>query len=122
MVQMTLITGAQRRRLWNDADRARILAAISKPGAVVAEVARREDVCTGLIYQWRRTARREQSGVADGFSPVIIEAAPPASSVTTPTPHSGAGVVDVELNGARVRFAADAPAAVIAATLKALRP
>jgi transposase-like protein len=38
---MTLITGDERRRRWSDADRARILAEIEVPGAVVAEVARR---------------------------------------------------------------------------------
>jgi len=50
---MTLITGAERRRRWNEEDRARILAAISEPGAVVAEVARAADVSTSLVYKWR---------------------------------------------------------------------
>ncbi len=119
MGHMTLITGSERRRRWSDADRARILAAISEPGAVVAEVARREDVCTGLIYQWRRAARRVQSAAACGFSPVIIETTPPLPSMTAP--GFGLGVIEVELKDVRVRIAADAPAAVIAATLKALR-
>jgi transposase len=122
MGHMTLITGGERRRRWSDADRARILAAISEPGAVVAEVARREDVCTGLIYQWRRAARREQSAAACGFSPVIIETPPPLPSMAAPAPGCGSGVIEVELKDVRVRIAADAPAAVIAATLKALRP
>jgi hypothetical protein len=38
-------------------ERAQILAAIEEPGAVVAEVARRADVCTSLVYKWRREAR-----------------------------------------------------------------
>ena len=46
MGRMTLITGDERRRRWSEEDRTRILAAIEEPGAVVAEVARREDVCT----------------------------------------------------------------------------
>ena len=46
MGRMTLITGGERRRRWSDEDRVRILAAIEEPGAMVAEVARREDVCT----------------------------------------------------------------------------
>ncbi len=121
MGRMTLITGGERRRRWSDADRARILAAISEPGAVVAEVARREDVCTSLVYQWRREARRDQSAAAFGFSPVIIETAPPASSMMAPAQSCSSGVVEVELKDVRVRIGADAPAAVIAATLKALR-
>ena len=82
MGRMTLITGGERRRRWSDEDRARILAAIAEPGAVVADVARREDVCTSLVYKWRRAARREQSAAACGFSPVIIETAPRGGDVT----------------------------------------
>ncbi|WP_428991054.1 transposase [Methylocapsa aurea] len=51
MGRMTLITGAERRRRWRSEDRPRILAAIAEPGAVVADVARREDVCTSLVYK-----------------------------------------------------------------------
>jgi len=47
MGQVTLISGRERRRQWSDEDRARILAAISAPGAVVAEIARREDILNG---------------------------------------------------------------------------
>jgi transposase-like protein len=51
MSRMTLITGEERRRRWSGEARSRILAAIDEPGAVIAEVARREDVCTSLIYK-----------------------------------------------------------------------
>jgi transposase len=114
MGRMTLISRAERRRRWSDEDRARILAAISEPGAVVAEIARREDVCTSLVYQWRRAARRDQSAVTCGFSPVVIEASVPQGC--------GSSVIEVELKDVRVRISSDAPAAVITATLKALRP
>jgi transposase len=58
MGRMTLITGSERRRRWGAEDKARILAEIEEPGAVVADVARRADVCTSLVYKWRREARR----------------------------------------------------------------
>jgi transposase len=45
MGRMTLMTGGDRRRQWSGEERARILAEIAEPGAVVAEVARRADVC-----------------------------------------------------------------------------
>ena len=121
MGRMTLITGDERRRRWSDEDRVRILAAIEEPGAVVAEVARREDVCTSLVYKWRRAARRTTSADACGFSPVIIETPPPASPTLTPANGSDPGVIEVNMKGARVRIGANAPSAVIAATLKALR-
>ena len=116
---MTLITGGERRRRWSDEDRVRILAAIAEPGAVVADVARREDVCTSLVYKWRRAERRDQSAGACGFSPVIIETTPPTPR---PSQSSASGVVEVDLKDVRVRISADAPSAVISATLKALRP
>ena len=58
MGRMTLITGGERRRRWSDEERAPILAAIKEPGAVVADVARRADICTSLVYHWRREARK----------------------------------------------------------------
>jgi transposase len=118
MGRMTLITGVERRRRWSDEDRVRILAAIEEPGAVVADVARREDVCTSLIYKWRRAARRVGSSGACGFSPVVIETAAAQSS---PLNGFDAGVIEVDIKDARVRISADAPSATIAATLKALR-
>jgi transposase len=120
---MTLITGAERRRRWNEEDRARILAAISEPGAVVAEVARAADVCTSLVYKWRREARAAALTIdAPGFAPVVVEA-PPAASLSAPatTANGEPGVIVVEMRDARVRIGADAPTAVITATLKALR-
>lgn len=123
MGRMTLITGAERRRRWGKEDRARILAAIEEPGAVVAEVARAADVCTSLVYKWRREARSAApKNDVSGFASVVVEApmaAPPSLPSTT---NSEPGVIVVDMRDARVRIAADAPTAVIAATLKALRP
>ncbi len=68
------MTGDERRRHWSEEERARILAAIEEPGAVVAEVARRADVCTSLVYRWRREARAAAS--ASGFVQVVVENPP----------------------------------------------
>jgi transposase len=118
---MTLITGDERRRRWSEEDRTRILAAISEPGAVVAEVARREDICTSLVYKWRREAWWTPSAGSSGFLPVIIETPPLPSLPLPPANDSEPGVIEVDMKGVRVRITADAPSAVIAATLKALR-
>jgi transposase len=119
MGQVTLISGRERRRHWSGEDRARILAAISAPGAVVAEVARREDICTSLVYKWRRETRRAAKRVE--FAPVVVEAAA-AAPPGPPSESAGeAGVITVELNAARVRIGAGASPALVAAALKALR-
>jgi transposase len=118
MGRMTLITGGERRRRWGSEERAQILAAVEEPGAVVAEVARRADVCTSLVYKWRREAR----GAADGcgFAQVIVKDTPaPAASSRCGEPEVGA--ILVEMKDARIRIGANASSALIAATLKALR-
>jgi transposase len=115
---MTLITGDERRRRWSDEDRARILAAIDEPGAVVTEVARHADVCTSLVYKWRREARAVAS--ASGFAQVVVEN-PPRTLTPSPASEAELGAILVELNGARVRIGANARSALIAVTLKALR-
>jgi transposase len=122
MGQMTLITGGERRRRWSSEERAQILAAVEEPGAVVAEVARRADICTSLVYKWRREAR--DAAVACGFAQVIVKDTPappptPASSARCGEPEVGA--ILVEMKDARVRIGANASSALIAATLKALR-
>jgi transposase len=122
MGRMTVITGGERRRRWSEEDRSRIVAAISEPGAVVADVARREDICTSLVHKWRRAAQREESATTFGFSPVIIEAAPaPTMSRELARQNVASGVIEVELKDVRVRIGAGASSSLIAATLKALR-
>jgi transposase-like protein len=49
MSQMTVFSGRERRRRWNDEERTRILAEAFLPGACVAAVARRNDISTSLI-------------------------------------------------------------------------
>lgn len=116
MGRMTLITGVERRRRWSSEERAQILAAIDEPGAVVADVARRADVCTSLVYKWRREARIAAS--EPSFAPVIVE-----QTLQSPSPASEPELdaILVEMKDARVRIGSNAPSALIAATLKALR-
>jgi transposase len=114
MAQMTLITGAERRRRWSSEERQQILAEASAPGAIIAEVARRADVCTSLIYKWRREERRLES--ESGFSRVMLEDKS-APSIAEPE----VAPILVELGGAQVKIGASASASLIAATLRALR-
>jgi transposase len=118
MSRMTVITGEERRRRWSDEDRNRILAAIAEPGAVIAEVARRADVCTSLVYKWRREARRLVN--PSGFARVVVEDTASAAATSLPD-EIGPAVILVRMKDAQVRIGMHAPPAVIAATLKALR-
>ena len=91
------------------------MAASFAPGAVVADVARQFDVSTSLIYKWRKSCQTLTS--APGFAPAILVDAP-----ESPPNRTQAPAILIELpGGARVNIAANAPAALVAATLKALR-
>ena len=112
---MTLLTGPERRRRWSEDVREQILVAAFSPGAVVADVARQFEVSTSLIYKWRRACLTPAAPM--GFAPAVLMSAPELCAA--PSPHPA---IVVELpGGARVSLAASTPAALAAATLKALR-
>jgi transposase len=50
MSQMTLLTGPERRRRWSEDERRQILTAAFAPGAIVADISRRYEISTSLIY------------------------------------------------------------------------
>ncbi|MDI1364294.1 MAG: transposase, partial [bacterium] len=69
MSQITLLTG-ERRRTWTDEQKLAILDEAFGGSAVVADVARRHEISTGLLYTWRRNAlaARDESG----FVPAVV--------------------------------------------------
>lgn len=115
MSQITLLTG-ERRRTWTDEQKLAILDEAFGGSAVVADVARRHEISTGLLYTWRRNvlAARDESG----FVPAVV-----VESGAAPGPAASLDpAIVVELpHGARVTFSTDTPAALVTATLRALR-
>lgn len=105
-------TGPERRRRWSSEEQRRILAKAFAPGAVVADVAHRNEVATSLIYKWRREATAEEPA----FVPAVLIDEPAA---VVPPVHIP--VINVELaNGARISFCATAPSPLVSAILRAL--
>lgn len=114
MGQVRVFSGPERRRRWSEEDRVRILAEAFLPGACVAEVARRHDISTALIYTWRSKLR--QSAVEPDFAQAVIVAGDSAE------PPVDLPAIIVELaRGDRVSIFASAPPGLAAAALKALR-
>ena len=58
MAQVHVLTGPERRRRFSLEQKRAIVAAAFAPGAVVSNVARQADVCSSLIYRWRREIGR----------------------------------------------------------------
>src|ERR1700746_2974298 len=70
MASVQILTGPERRRSWSEGQKRAIVAAAFAPGAIVADVARRADVCAGQIYRWRQ----EMCHADRGFAEVVIAA------------------------------------------------
>ena len=108
MGKVTVISGAERRRLWSDEQKLALIEAAFAPGAKVAGVAAQADLRPSQIYRWRRDLLGSQSMV-----PVVV------------TGHSSgpvaAPVIVIEVQDATVRIMPDASAALINAALRALR-
>lgn len=122
MGQITVFSGPERRRRWSDEERLEILNEAFAPGACVAEVARRRDVSTALVYTWRRKLRDAHAEsepddlAAPGFAAaVMIEDVDVAPSGLQP-----AIVIDLA-RGKRISIFASASPALVASALKALR-
>ena len=89
MGQITVFSGPERRRRWSEEERLRILTEAFSPGACVAEVARRHDVSTALVYTWRSKLRQSvtepdaSSLLGTGFAEAVIDDS--AAALTGPT-------------------------------------
>jgi|ERR1700744_1238144 transposase len=115
MSQMTVFSGRERRRRWSDEERARILTEAFSPGACVAAVARRNDISTSLIYQWRDKLRGNPK------PPVFVEAVVGGEPGHEARHDDGHAVVIELPGGIKVLISASAPPSLAAAALKALR-
>lgn len=135
MAQVHVLTGPERRRRFSLEQKRAMVAVAFAPGAVVADVARRADVCSSLIYRWRR-----EPGVAShGFAEVILapgvaggdragdaEGLPALRPVEAAHPGAGdavvAAAIEVEFCGSsRLRILASTPPELAAAVIAALR-
>ena len=98
-----------------------------EPGARVAEVARRWQLCPQQVFGWRREARHDgsitcikpASPAQVDFVPIIAEAPPPeppsrAAAAIAP-------VIEVKLAGAVVRVSGIDDCAQLTAVLRAVR-
>lgn len=116
MAYSTVITGPERRRRWSDEQKLELLVEAFGPGGNVTETARRADICTSLLYRWRRAS---VAPPPPGFAPAVLIA--PPDEPTEPQRPDGPAILLELPGGMRVHVMASAPADLVTATLKALR-
>jgi transposase len=110
--QVEVLTGPGRRRKSSSEAKARIVAEALAPGAVVADVARRWQVCPKQVFGWRR---EKQASSALSFVPLVAE---PAVVAQAPSP---APSVALHLAVGLLRIPPGADAALLTTMLRALR-
>ena len=117
--RLEVLTGPGRRRKWSDDDKAKVVAETLEPGAVVAEVARRWQICRQQVFTWRREMRAGV-GAQPEFVPVVVETtgSKPEPAVA---PSRGTSAIEVKLAGAVLRIAAGADEALLTMVLRAIR-
>lgn len=125
MGQVTVFSGPERRRRWSEEERLQILSEAFAPGACVAEVCRRHDISSALIYTWRRKlldagAAQEASAPEALPAPVFAEALIGGDAAVANAIEHPAMMIDLP-RGKRLSIFAAASPALVAAALKALR-
>ena len=134
--RVEVITGERRRRRWTSEEKVRIAAESFEEGANVSEVARRNGVSRGLLTVWRRQVAAAVAGKAQNFVPIQIGAESDGgrageSECISPVqmkpleiaaPQAKVcGVVEIEMNGARIRVEPGVDPATLSVVLSALR-
>ena len=134
MAQVHVLTGPERRRRWSEEQKQALVAAAFAPGAVVSDVARQADVCSSLIYRWRR-----EIGPPGGFAEVVVApivdgrgvdggdelrclpARPPVEAARPAAAGTPVPAIEIEFSGdSRVRIPASTPPELAAAVITAL--
>lgn len=117
--RLEVLTGPGRRRKWSDDDKAKVVAETLESGAVVAEVARRWQICPQQVFTWRREMRAGIAVPLD-FVPVVVEtaASKPEPAVA---PNRSTPVVEVKLAGAVLRITPGTDEALLTMVLRAIR-
>src|ERR1700735_1368474 len=97
--QIEVITSVQRRRRCSPAEKARVGAPATEPGAVASEVARAAGIHSSQLFRWRQDLC-ERTQIPAVFDPVAVTPEPEAVSPTSP---ERAGLIEVEFaSGGRV--------------------
>jgi len=133
---LEVITGQRRRRRWTGEEKARIVAESFEEGANISEVARRNGVARGLLTVWRRQVAAAVAVEPPSFVPIQIgaesgrESADESERVASAQmraleiaapPAKLAGVIEIEVSGARIRVEPGVELATLSTVLSALR-
>jgi transposase len=122
--RVEVLTVPGRRRRWSDEQKMQVVAEAMVPGAMVAQIARRWQVCASQVFAWRGAALRATSSktpaIALAFVPIVEATMIPALPSPMPAP---ARVVEIEIEtcGAKIRVGSGVDTKTLTAVLRAVR-
>ena len=112
--------GVGRRRRWSEQEKGRIVSESYARGAVVSEVARRNEMSPQHLFGWRKAAREGRLALpadeAPLFVPVVV-----ASQQTGVGPKSAGSSITIEIAGIVVRAERGVDAGWLAEVLRAVK-
>jgi transposase len=123
--RIEVITGADGRRRWSEAEKQSIVAESFARGAVVSQVARRHGLRPQQLFDWRRQLRAQWQRVAPmreapAFVPAIVEdAAMPSPAV--PEPSLALAEIEIEAGLFVVRLRGPVDGRALATVLRAVK-
>lgn len=109
MPKVDVITGEKRHRRWTTEEKQAIVAAAFAPGVRPMEIAKRADISSGQLYTWRKELLEAGLG---SFAPIV--------TIPEQVPERTPPVIEIEINGHRVRIPASMPPELAAAVVSAL--
>ena len=126
--RIEVINGVERRRKWADETKIGLVAEALAPGAVVSDVARRNDINPSQLFGWIKIFRDQAMVMAavhyepdqPAFVPTVIEAGPPIGQPSVlPLPELAS--IEISIGRATVKIRGAVDGKTLASVLKALR-
>jgi transposase len=115
-----VIVGRQRRRRWTVEEKRRIVAESNEPGARIGDVAARYDLYPGLLFTWRRQARK--GALIERREPLFLPVETAGPDLVRQAEPAAPRRIEIELNdGCRVRIDEGVGLATLRRVLAALR-
>ena len=113
--------GVGRRRRWREREKGRIVAESYAPGAIVSEVARRNDMSPQHLFSWRKAAREGRLALPADEAPLFVPVVVAPQRTGVGPKSAAAASITIEIAGVVVRVERGADAGWLAEVLHAVK-
>lgn len=114
-------SGVIRRRRWTDEEKGRIVAEAVKPGAVIAQAARRHDMTPQHLSNWIRAAKGGCFAIPADEEVRFVPLVASSPVGVAPSATSGERLIEIAVGSVVVRVANGADAATLEAVMRAVK-